>query len=662
MNRKKLLKIAALCAGTAIALFIGVIILIKVVISPELVKKTILPRISAAINRQVSLGEVSVSIFSGIRLHDLVIQDKEGPEPFLKAGALRLDYRFWPLLRKRVEIKEIRLESPYVRLVRYADGSFNFSDLKKPPQPEDKAETKEKSPIDLAVSQVTLSNGTVSYEDRRGSGGKPYTIEISAIQVAAKQISMDGEFPLSLQANLPGGATLAIDGSASKVGSAPAVNLTTTLIAKDLGKLATGLPPALADKTRKLDLAGGLEVHLKLAGEPKTPKQLLQGGEIKLNDVQLTAGSARPTLAGRLLLGRDSIEAKGLVVTIAGQKLDLGLKATNLLAKPVNLVLALQGDKLDLNQLLPAKKPASATAAPAGQKPEPGPLNLPLTASGTVKLSSVLYRTLTISNLAIAWSLVDNVFSLDSLKGGLAGGSFTKTARVNLGVKGYSYSARLNAQSVQADQLLAALAPKATGSVFGTLGFTAQLQGSGTLPETLKRNLSGQGSFAITDGKLTGSGFMQGLSGFLKTDQLRVLQFSRYDGTFALKGGVISLNSEVNGKDARIKTSGSVALDKRLNMSLDTRLSPALTGSVARKDLGRLLTDNQGWGVIPLKVNGSVGAPSFSLDTALAGTHLKGKLQDELSRRLLKEKPGQEGKRRPEKQLLDQGLKMLFGN
>lgn len=661
MNRQKLLKIAALCAGAAGALLIALVILIKVVISPELVKKTVLPKISAAINRQVSLGDVSVSIFSGIRLHDLTIQDKEGTEPFLKAGALRLDYRFWPLLRKRVEIKEIRLESPSVRIVRSADGSFNFSDLKKQPPPEEKDKPKEKSPIDLAVSQVTLTDGTVIYDDRRGSGGKPYRTEISAIQVAAKQISMDGEFPVSLQASLPGGATLAVDGSAAKVGSAPAINLTTTVIAKDLGRLVAALPPALADKTRKLDLAGGLEVHLKLAGATKTPKQLLQGGEITLNNLQLTAGGARPTLAGLLLLGRDSIESKGLVVTIAGQKLDLGLKVTNLMAKPVNLALAIQGDKLDLNQLLPAKKPAAATAA-AGEKTEPGPLNLPLTASGTVKLSSVLYRTLTVSNLAIAWRLVDNVFTLDSLKAGVAGGSYAQTARVNLGVTGYSYSSQLAAKSVQADQLVAAFAPKATGSIFGTLGFTAQLQGSGILAETLKRNLAGQGSFAITDGKLTGSGFMQGLSGFLKADQLRVLQFSRYDGTFGLKGGVVTLNSALNGKDARIKTAGSVDFDKRLTMSLDTRLSPALTGSVARKDLGRLLTDNQGWGVIPLKVSGTVGSPSFSLDTALAGAQLKGKLQDELSRRLLKEKPGQEGKQRPEKQLLDQGLKMIFGN
>jgi len=658
MNRKKLLKITALCAGIVIALLIALSILIKVVISPEQVKKTILPRISAAINRQVSLGDVSVSIFSGIRLHDLVIQDKQGAEPFLKAGALRLDYRFWPLLRKRVEIKEIRLESPLVRIVRYADGTFNFSDLTAKKEKEAPAE-KEKSSIKLAVSQVTMTDGTVIFDDRQGLGGKPYVTEISAIRMAAKGISMDGEFPVSLQASLPGGATIDITGTAAKVGSAPTIALATTFIAKDLGKLVAGLPPSVAEKAQKLALAGGLELRLKLAGETKTPKQLLQSGEITLSSIQLTAGGSRPSLSGHLLLAKDSIESKDLKVTVAEQQLDIGLKGSNLMAKPVILTVTIQGDKLDLNKVLP---PSTAQpAAAAAPRAEPGPVSLPLTASGTVRLNSVLYRTLTISNLSMAWKLADNVFTLESLKGGMAGGSFSKTARVNLGVKGYSYSSQLSAQGVQADQLVSAFAPKAAGAVSGRMEFTAQLQGSGALPESIKRNLSGQGNFAITDGKLTGNGFMQTLAGYLKADQLRALRFSRYNGTFAIKGGVVTLNTELNGSDARIKTAGTADFEKRLNMSMDTRLSPAITSQVARGDLGRFLTDSQGWGVIPLKVSGTIGSPSFSLDAALAGAQLKGKLVDELGKRLLKGKQGQQGTQKPEQQLLDQGLKQLFG-
>jgi len=671
MNRQKVLKITGLLVGIVVALLVGLTILAKVMISPELVKKTVLPRISAAINRQVSLGDVSVSIFSGIRLHDLVVQDREGSEPFVKAGAIRLEYRLWPLLRKRVEIRQIRLESPLIRVVRNADGSFNFSDLLvKKQQPAEPVEPKAKSPIDLAVSEVVISDGRLIFDDRKGLSNQPYQTEISAIQFAAQQISLDGEFPTSLQATLPGEMQFDLSGTAAKVGSGPVVALGAKLVAKDLAKLAAGLPPSLGENINKFDLAGGLELNLKLAGGAKQPKELLQGGELTLNAVQLTAGGQRPTIGGQLLLGKDNLESKGLTLTVKEQKLAIGLKVANLLAKPIRLSVAVSGDTLDLNKLLPAKATATApstgasgasaapVAAKSATKPEPGPLKLPLIANGSVTLNTLLFRTLTISKPALTWRLADNVLNVDSLKGGLAGGSFSDTARVNLGVKGFSYSTQLTVQGVQADQLVAAFAPKASGSIFGSLAFKADIQGNGTQPESIKRNLNGNGNFAITDGKLTGEGFMPQLAGYLKADALRILRFSRYEGDFAIKNSIVTLNSALDGSDARFKTSGTAGFDKSINMGLDLRLSPAITGQVVRGSAGRFLTDGQGWGILPLKVVGMVGSPRFTLDSAQAGEHLKGKLQEELSNRLLKDKQGQP---RPEKQLLEQGLKGLFG-
>ena len=662
MNRQKLLKIAGVSAGIVVALLVGLTILVKVLISPELVKKTVLPKISDAINRQVSLGDVSVSIFSGIRLHDLVVQDREGSEPFLKADAIRLEYRFWPLLRKRVEIEQIRLESPLVRVVRNGDASFSFSDLlvkkQKPAQP---VEPKAKDPIDLSVSEVVVSDGRVIFDDRKGLGGKPYQIEITAIQFAAQQISLDGEFPISLQAALPGEMQFDLSGTVAKVSSGPTVALGAKLITKDLVKLAAGLPPSLGEKIKKFDLAGGLELNLKLAGGVKQPKELLQGGELTLNAVQLSAGGQRPSIAGKLLLAKDSLESKDLILTVKEQQLAIGLKAANLLAKPIRLSVAVSGDTLDLNKFMPAPTAKSGAAAPATAqpaKPEPGPMKLPLVANGTVTLNSLLFRTLTISKPALSWRLADNVLTVDSLKGGLAGGSFSNTSRVNLGVTGYQYTTQLNLQGIQADQLVAAFAPKASGTTFGSMALKAQLQGSGTRPEAIKRNLSGNGTFAITDGKLTGEGFMPQLASYLKADALRILRFSRYEGDFAVRNSIVTLNTVLDGSDAKFKTSGTAGFDKSISMTLDLRLSPAITGQVVRGSAGRFLTDAQGWGILPLKVVGSVGSPRFTLDSTQAGEHLKGKLQEELSKRLLKDKQGQP---RPEKQLLEQGLKGLFG-
>lgn len=660
MHRKKLLKIAGLLFGGVAVLLVGLAILVKVMISPELVKKTVLPKVSAAINRQVSLGDVSVSLFSGIRLHDLVVQDREGTEPFLKAGAIRLEYRFWPLLQKRVEVTQVRLESPLVRVVRNADGSFNFSDLlvKKHQKP---AEPKAKDPIDLSVSEVALSDGRVIFDDRKGLGGKPYQAEIAGIQVAARQISLENEFPVSMQATLPGGMQFETNGTVAKVKGSPTVALAAKLVAKDLAKLATGLPPALGEKLRPLALTGGMEMNLKLAGVAKQPKELLQGGDIRLTDLQLTAGGQRPVIAGQLLLAKDSLESKGLTLTLKDQKLAVGLKAANLLAKPVRLSMAVSGDTLDLNKLQPAKEKGAAAgpATGAAAKPEPRPLKLPLVANGTVTLNSLIFRTLNIGKPALTWRLADNLLTVESFKGSLVGGSLSSSARVNLGVAGYGYTTQVNVQGVQADQLVSAFAPKASGSLFGAMALTAQLQGNGIRPEAVKRNLSGSGTFAVTDGKLTGEGFMPQLASYLKADALRVLRFSRYAGDFGIKNKMVTLNSALDGSDARFKTSGTAGFDKSLNMALDLRLSPTITNQVVRGSASRFLTDSQGWGILPLKAVGTVGSPRFTLDSAQAGEHLKGKLQEELSNRLLKDKQGQPPQ--SGRQLLEEGLKGLFG-
>lgn len=669
MNRIKLLKILGVATGAIVAVIISLSILLNLLVTPELVKKSVLPPLSKAINRQVTLGDVSVSIFSGIRLKDIVVMDREGTEPFLTAGALRLNYRLWPLLLKRVDIKEAKLESPRIRIVQYADNSFNFSDLTaKKEKAATPAEPKAKTPINLAVSEVALSDGKLIFESRRGIENRPFTTEIKDINIAAKRISLDGEFPLSFRATLPGNATVSLEGTASRVAVSPAIATEFTFIAKDLSGLVAGLPPALNEKLKKLNVSGGVEIRLRLAGDTKKPRELLQDAEISLTSLQATAGGLRPSISGMIKLGKDSLESKDLGITVGGQKLAIGLKAGNLQGKPVNLTLAIHGDKLDLNPIMPAK-PQAASAPPqppAADKDEPGPMNIPVTASGTINIKNLVYRTLNISDLSVGWRLADNIFTLDSLKGGLSGGTFSKTAKVNLGVKGFAYSANISAKGVQADPMVTAFAPKATGTVFGTMGFNAQLQGSGTKPDAIKRNLAGNGDFAITDGKLTGNGFMQGLAAFLKADQLRILRFSKYSGTFVISKGIVNLNSELNGSDARIKTAGTAGFDKSINMSLDTRLSPAITGQLTKGEFGRFMSDSQGWGMLPLKVSGTVASPSFSIDPKLAAANLKGKLADQLQQQLFKGKEDQGGKtpkgaQKTEKNLLDQGLKGIFG-
>jgi len=656
---KKIGRIIAIVAAVIIALLAGAAVLVKMLVSPEMVKRTVLPKISAQIERQVTLGDVEVSIFRGIRLRDLTIREKDGSGPFLQAGAIRLSYRFWPLLAGRVEVDEVLLEAPVVKIIRYADGSFNFTDLKKQ-KPAQAEAPQEKSRLQLQITKAGLSGGRVSYEDRQ-AGGKGFTTGIDDIGLAASGISLDGEFPLELDATVAG-VKLSLAGTVARVGSAPAVTADLTLVAKDLAVVAKGLPPALGAKLTKLALGGGVEARLKLAGEVKQPKQLLRGGEIKLADLQLTAGGMRPSLAGALVLGSDSLESRDLSLTVGSQKLAVSLVAKNLTARPVKVSLALEGDKLDLNQLLPARKggAAAATAVPPPSREEPGPVNIPVEATGSVKFSSLLYRTLALENPALAWRLQANVLTVDSLKAGVAGGSFSATARADLGSKGFAYSSRLEVKGVQADKLVTAFAPKAAGALSGTLALTAGVNGRGVA--TLKRNLAGSGSFDVANGTLSGDGFMPTLAAFLGINELRLLRFSKLGGTYLIKNETVSLDAKLDGSDAKLAATGRVGFDKAMDMGIDLRLAPALTGRIARGSVGSYVTDKEGWGNVPLRVTGMVNKPAFSLDAAKVRGKVTETLRQKIGEKLLELDDGKGEQPRPERKILNDTLRGIFGN
>lgn len=658
MTAARIGRFAAIGGGVLFILLIGMVVLVKMLVSPEVVKRTILPKISTRIERQVTIGDVEVSIFRGIRLHNLEIREKDNSGPFLQAGAIRLSYRFLPLLAGRVEVDEVLLESPRVKIVRYPDGSFNFSDLKKK-QPVKEDTAREKSALRLDVSTAKVSDGQVTYEDRGAAGGRGYSMEVAGVGLTASGISLEGEFPFKAAATLAG-IGVALDGTLARAGSAPLVTANLTVMAKDLGLTVKSLPPAIGEKLARMSFAGGLEATLKLAGEVKQPKQLLRGGEIRLNSLAMTAGGVRPTLAGTLLLGSDSLESRGVTLTVGGQKLAVAMTMKNLLSRPVKVSLALEGEKVDLDQLLPPKKSAEAVSSPAQPREEPAPLNLPLEASGTVRIATLLYRGLATENLSLAWRLQDNVLTVDSLKGNLAGGSFSDTARVDLRTRGFAYTTSLEMKGVQADKLTAALAPKAGGALSGILALKTDISGRGV--RALKRNLAGSGSFDVANGRLSGEGFMPTLAAFLGADELRVLRFSRLGGNYAIRNGVIDLNAKGDGSDAKIAASGRIGMDKSLDMGIDLKLSPALTSRATSGVVGKYVADKDGWGSVPLRASGTVAKPSFSLDSAKVAGRVTESLRQKLGERLLKKEGSSADKPGSGRKILNDTLRGILGN
>ncbi len=655
MRMKKLAIISGIVMGILVLMVGGATLFLRYLVSPDSVRKIVLPRVEKALMRHVEIGDVSIGIIKGISLRQLKVYERDGKEIFISLSAANLRCRLLPLLSRRVVVDEIVLDSPRISIVRNADGTFNFSDLLKKEKPKETGG--EKTTLSFAVARFSITDGRVIYNDLKGVAGSPFTYEINAIDVKTKDFTVERAFPVTLSAKAPG-ASLSYDGSAQLAKEGPALNGEFTIGDGDMARLVSGLPAGISGKLRKLSPRGAFTLKVRLEGGIKTPFAMLKAGEINLKGIGFSAGKTPTMFSGDILLTEGSIASRDLAVDLGKNRLTIQLKTSPLDKRPIGVDLSATGDSIDLDAAAEPGKAGKEAArpAPAAGK-ETGPLNLPVTAGGSVRIGALKYHGLTISQLSLRYRLADNNLNVDDFKGSVAGGTFADSARINLAVPGISYATRLSLTGVRVDRLAEAFAPKARGSVSGYLTARADISGRGTTPASIKNNLTGSGDFGIRNGTLSGSGFVSELARFLGSEELRIIRFSAFNGTYRVGGEQVMLDAGLNGSDIRMKPKGRIGFDKSLDMEIDTRIAPRLAGKVARGTVGNFVTDEQGWGVLPLKASGTVGSPRFSLSAEGVGRQIKEKAGEAIRKKLFR-KEGAGTQENP----LEKTFRGLFGN
>src|SRR5262245_50927242 len=141
-----------------------------------------------------------VSLFSGATFRQVVVGNPPGlTGELLRADALVVRPRLLPLLRRRLEIKELRLDGPAITLIRNARGEWSFERLVARPAPAPAppaagapggTETPAPMPVapalDVVVPRLALSRGTlaVTRENRGalvGASGIEVTTSLSRV-------------------------------------------------------------------------------------------------------------------------------------------------------------------------------------------------------------------------------------------------------------------------------------------------------------------------------------------------------------------------------------------------------------------------------------------------------------------------------------------------
>ena len=273
-------------------------------------KSYLIEQAEQSLGRKISVGDVEATLFSGIgaRLINFTMADDPAyaSGDFVRAKDVQVIVKFWPLLKKSVQVKKAILNEPVIQLVRNPDGSFNFSTIGKKLKEKKEAgekEKKERAPKEeresaFLITLVDISGGNVRYIDKKDGTDlqlrqidlkvedldfdKPFAVKLAAAVFADKQnlkltskigpLRTDGEFK-----QFPVDGELDID------------PLDTTQLKAALPKLKTALP-------KDLDLSGVFRIKdLKFKG---MLKDLALNGEIEGTNGTLRYGKTFQKAAG----------------------------------------------------------------------------------------------------------------------------------------------------------------------------------------------------------------------------------------------------------------------------------------------------------------------------------------------------------------------------
>lgn len=292
--------------------------------------------LAGQLERPVTLGKVEVQPFRlEVTVRDLRIGNREGDQPLAGFGALTVNVSSASLWQLALVFDALRLERPYVHLVRQADGRTNVSDLIEKFASTD--EEKQPTPA-FAINNLEISAGRFTLDDK--ANGSRH--EIADLHLGVPRLaSFPGEVERLVQPHFSAtldGAPINVAGEVRPFSEPRDGRLKLKVEGLDLARLAAFSPVRLPVQLKSAKLDGDLLLDFR---NGSNDDKLALYGQLGLRQVQ--ARIAR--LDARL--GR----------------LDFKLEAPDLLHAPIRL------DTLKLEQLaLQRQGEAQAFFSLAGMK------------------------------------------------------------------------------------------------------------------------------------------------------------------------------------------------------------------------------------------------------------------------------------------------------
>jgi AsmA protein len=302
--------------AVVLVLIVGTILALPFLIDLSRFQDQYKPAIETALNRQVHIQEIRLTIWPriGARVAGFTVLDDPafGSGPFASLASLDVGVELLPLLSGKIEVEAVTLRDPVITVVKNKNGVLNVSTLGRPGVPA--PETPSRAPLPsaegplkilgmLAVDRVALTGGTLTYRDL--SADKPVEYMLQDLDVRLTSVRLGQTPTLHLDTVVQPFATpLVLDGTfgpLKETTDLDAVDLRLAfgktafaITGKTVGRNATADLRAAEINTADLPMALPLKKpvsvkDLHIAAEVRDQEVLLNGLSFQLFDGHVNA-------------------------------------------------------------------------------------------------------------------------------------------------------------------------------------------------------------------------------------------------------------------------------------------------------------------------------------------------------------------------------------
>lgn len=361
--------------GIAVLVLFLAVLAVPLLIDANQFRPELERRLSAALERPVTIGDLSVALFSGgVAIRDVTVAGDPGAlEPLLRAKSITAGVDMRELIfSRRLMVRSIDIDEPEIVLVDSVETKPTPAPLAEPAPAEPTANS---APLNLSIQEIQISDGRISLTTN--SGANP--IKLDDVNLNVRNFGANSSFPITLDAHVASGGDIHMEGQAGPVtpdhiGESP---FDAKLKVTDLDLSASGFFEPEAG------IAGILSLDGTAASDSRNIETTAKVSVKNFKAAKNGKPADRPAEAD-LSVKHDNSTRKG---TIQDNKIRLGsAQATlngsyDLSGREPVINLRLQGSKMPLTELA-SFLPALDVELPRGSKIESGTADIDIATKG----------------------------------------------------------------------------------------------------------------------------------------------------------------------------------------------------------------------------------------------------------------------------------------